>query len=141
MLEAVNSVLSNNSSTRASAEQVSTVRSFAANPERIQEAARPSITRTITIDNNINRAILEIRDNNSGDVVRQFPTEGQLKAYQTAQQFAASRESRQNQVETQQVSSPAPASATTQAPVQASAPAPEAPVAPSIQTASVQTEA
>ena len=102
MLEAVNSVLSNASSTRTSAEQVSTVRAFAANPERVQEAARPSVTRTITIDNDINRAILEIRDNGSGDVVRQFPTEGQLRAYQTAQQYATSRESRQNLAELQQ---------------------------------------
>ncbi len=97
MLEAVNSVLSNASATRASAEQQSTVRSYAANPEKVQEAARPAVTRTITIDNSINRAVLEIRDNSSGDVVRQFPTEGQLKAYRTAQQFSNSRDTSSTQ--------------------------------------------
>ncbi len=95
MLEAVNSVLSNASATRVSAEQVSTVRSYAANPEKIQETARPSKTTTITIDNTINRAILEVRDNSSGDIVRQFPTEGQLKAYRLAQQLDTSKESRE----------------------------------------------
>jgi len=138
MLEAVNSVLSSTSSTRASAEQVSTVRSYAANPERTQEVARSAVTRTITIDNNINRAILEIRDNNSGDVVRQFPTEGQLRAYQTAQQFASSRESNQVQQSTQQQASlSGDAAAPQTAPPVAQASVQTAPA----QTTSVQTEA
>ncbi len=92
MIEAVNSVLSNASSTRASVEQQSTVRSYAANPQKIQEIPASSIRQRILIDNNLNRAIIEIRDNSSGDVVRQFPTEGQLKAYRTAQAFTKSRE-------------------------------------------------
>ncbi len=75
---------------------MSTARSFVANPEKIQETARPSKTTTVTIDNTINRAILEVRDNSSGDVVRQFPTEGQLKAYRLAQQLDTSKESRES---------------------------------------------
>ena len=95
MIEAVNSVLSNASASRQVAEQQSTVRSTAANPNRIQEAAAgraPFVSPAISIDRESNRAIIQIRDSDTGDVVRQFPTEGQLKAYRTAQEFSARQE-------------------------------------------------
>lgn len=93
MLEAVNSVLSNASYTRAAAEQQSVVNSYAANPARVQQAPlqAPYISLYIKVDNNFDRAILQIRDNQTGDVVRQIPTESQLEAYRRAQTSNAVR--------------------------------------------------
>ena len=93
MLEAVNSVLSNASYTRAAAVQQSVVNSFAANPARVQQASlqAPYISLYIKVDNNFDRAILQIRDNQTGDVVRQIPTESQLEAYRRAQTSNAFR--------------------------------------------------
>ena len=89
MIEAVNSVLSNSSASRTAVEQTSTVRSTAANPQRIQEAAQaPFVSPAISLDRQSSRAIIQIRDSDTGDVVRQFPTEGQLKAYRQAQEFS-----------------------------------------------------
>lgn len=104
MIEAVNSVLSNASSTRVVAEQQSTARSYAANPEKTQEVAKtPYVSPYISIDRSSNRAVLQIRDSNTGDVKTQYPTEGQLKAYQAAQQAEARSAARS---ETSNVSTP-----------------------------------
>lgn len=93
MLEAVNSVLSNAQYTRAAAEQQSVLNSFAANPDRVQQAptVAPYLSLYIKVDNNFDRAILQIRDNQSGDVLRQIPTESQLEAYRRAQTSNAVR--------------------------------------------------
>lgn len=113
MIEAVNSVLSNASATRAVVEQQATTRSYAANPEKIQEAAKtPYVSPYISIDRNYNKAVLQIRDSDTGDVVRQFPTEGQLKAYRTAQQFS-DRQKAQTQAELNQASSSSTSESTT----------------------------
>lgn len=87
MIEAVNSVLSNAQYTRAAAEQQSVASSYAANPARIQQAAAqaPYISLFIKVDVNFDKAILQIRDSDTGDVVRQIPTESQLEAYRRAQ--------------------------------------------------------
>jgi len=93
MIEAVNSVVSNASSLRGSAEQVSTVRSLAANPGRIQEVAvkapelpkAPYISPYISLDYNYDRAVLQIRDSDTGEVQDQFPTESRLAALQRAE--------------------------------------------------------
>ena len=93
MIEAVNAVLSNASLSRGVAEQQSTVRSYAANPERVQEIAQaPYISPYIYVDTNFNKAVLQIRDSETGDVLHQFPSESQLKAYRRAQATAASHE-------------------------------------------------
>lgn len=93
MLEAVNSVLSNASYTRAAAEQQSVVNSYAANPERVQQVSTqaPYISLYIKVDTNFDRAILQIRDSDTGNVVRQIPTESQLEAYRRAQTSNAVR--------------------------------------------------
>lgn len=87
MIEAVNSVLSNAPYTKAAAEQQSVVKSFAANPARIQEAvsAAPYISLYIKVDTNFDKAVLQIRDSDTGDVVRQIPTESELEAYRRSQ--------------------------------------------------------
>lgn len=86
MIEAVNSVLANAPYTKAVVEQQSVVRSFAANPARVQEAPQaPYISPYIHMDVNFDKAVLLLRDADTGDVVRQIPTEGQLEAYRRAQ--------------------------------------------------------
>jgi uncharacterized FlaG/YvyC family protein len=101
MIEAVNSVLSNVSVLRGPAEQQSAQQNFASNPEKTQVAAKtPYVSPYIAIDRNYNKAIIQIRDSETGDVLRQYPTESQLKAYQAAQQITERRE----QAETTSVS-------------------------------------
>lgn len=93
MIEAVNSVLSNAPFTKAVVEQQSVVNSFAANPARVQQAPTqaPYISLYIKVDTNFDKAILQIRDSDTGDVVRQIPTESQLEAYRRAQSSNAVR--------------------------------------------------
>lgn len=108
MIEAVNSVLSNAATTLRVAEQQSTSRSLSANPNKVQEVAKtPYVSPYISIDRQSNRAILQIRDSDTGDVVRQFPTEGQLKAYRTAQEFSE-RQKAQSENQVRQANGAAP---------------------------------
>ena len=95
MIEAVNSVLSNAPFTKAVVEQQSVATSFAANPERVQQAPiqAPYISLYIKVDTKFDKAVLQIRDNDTGDVVRQIPTESQLEAYRRAQSSNAVRSS------------------------------------------------
>jgi uncharacterized FlaG/YvyC family protein len=93
MIEAVNSVLSNASSTRAAVEQQSTTRTTAVNPDKVQEVAKtPFVSPYISLDRSSNRAVLQIRDSDTGDVVRQYPTETQLRAYKNAQEASRREE-------------------------------------------------
>ena len=88
MIEAVNSSLSNASVLRAPAEQVSTQRSLSSNPARLQEAAEssvdvpkaPYISPYVVVDLDYNKAVLQIRDSDTGDVLTQFPSESRLQA-------------------------------------------------------------
>ncbi len=93
MIEAVNSVLSNAPYTKAVVQQQSAVNSFAANPARVQQASMqaPYISLYIKVDTNFDKAVLQIRDSDTGDVVRQIPTESQLEAYRRAQSSNAVR--------------------------------------------------
>ena len=84
MIEAVNSVVSNAPLVRGNAEQVSAARSYAASPEvAAQAVARipqaPYISPYISLDVNYDRAVLLIRDSETGDVLRQFPSESTLQ--------------------------------------------------------------
>lgn len=93
MIEAVNSVLSNAVLARGSAEQQSVARSFAANPEKVQEVAQaPYVSPYISMNLEYDKAVLQIRDSDTGDVVRQFPSESQLEAYRKAQAASAERD-------------------------------------------------
>ncbi len=89
-IEAVNSVLSNAPYTRAVAEQASVAKSLAANPNRVQEVAQQPryLSLYLKMDVNFDKAILLMRDGDTGDVVRQIPTESQLEAYKRAQNAA-----------------------------------------------------
>ncbi|MCB1651095.1 MAG: flagellar protein FlaG [Alphaproteobacteria bacterium] len=84
MVETVGSVVVNTSVLRHVAEQSSTARSFAANPENIEAVARapvaPYISPYISVDNNYRKAVIQIRDSDTGDVLKQFPSESTLRA-------------------------------------------------------------
>lgn len=142
MIEAVNSVLSNVSASRGVAEQQSTARSLSANPDKTQEVAKtPYVSPYISIDRQSSRAVLQIRDSDTGDVVRQFPTEGQLKAYRTAQEFSE-RQKAQADAELRQASGSIQTQPQTTEVLVADAPRASAPTQnTSAPTTSVQTEA
>lgn len=86
MLEAVNSVLQSAPVIRGNAEQVSTAASFAANPDRVQKVPQaPYISPYIHMDVDLG-AVLQLRDSETGDVLRQIPSEASIEARQRFQQ-------------------------------------------------------
>lgn len=85
MIEAASSVALNSSYLRSGAEQSAPARSYAANPEKIQEVAQvPYISPYVYMDVNFDRAVLQIRDGDTGDVVRQFPSESEMESRRRA---------------------------------------------------------
>lgn len=97
MLEAVNSTLSNAPLVRVTAEQQSTARSLTANPEKVQLASQaPYISPYIQVDVNYDKAVILIRDRDTGDAVRQIPSEPALEA--ARRQIAAQAHGDQYQV-------------------------------------------
>lgn len=85
MIEAANSVALNFSTLRGNAEQVASTRSYAANPEKVQEVAQaPYVSPYIYVDVDFDRAVLQIRDSDTGDVVRQFPSESEMETRRRA---------------------------------------------------------
>lgn len=123
MIEAVNSVLSNAPLIRGSTEQQSTSRTQAANPDKVQVVAQaPYISPYVHVDVNHDKAVLQLRDPDTGDVVRQIPSEpmldamrrqdATLEARRMAQTEESARETRVQQVsqpvQQVQVQQPAP---------------------------------
>jgi hypothetical protein len=87
MIEAVNAAVSSAQMVRAAAEQVSSARSFAANPARIQSAATaPYLSPHVDFNGGMTKPLFIVRDSETGDAVRQFPTEAQIRAYQRAKE-------------------------------------------------------
>lgn len=88
MIEAVNSVIANASLLRANAEQSQADRlnSMASQPVQQVEVESaggpiaPFVSPFIQMNNTYNKAVLQIRDSNTGDVVNQFPSETTLRA-------------------------------------------------------------
>ena len=80
MLEAVNTVLQAAPLTKGYVEQASTAESFAANPDRVQKVAQaPYVSPYVYVDVNYNKAILQLRDGETGDVVQSFPSDTTLE--------------------------------------------------------------
>ncbi len=50
------------------------------------------VTPRIRVDDSANLAILEYRSNKTGDLIRQFPSEGQIKAFKEAESLRVSSE-------------------------------------------------
>jgi len=91
MIEAVNAISSNAQILRAVAEQTATTQSFASNPARVQAAAviAPYLSPHVDLNGGSSKPILVVRDSETGEHVRQFPTEGQIRAYQRAKDSQA----------------------------------------------------
>ena len=86
MIEAVNSIASNAAFLKPAVEQQSVAASYAANPQNVQKAAlAPYLSLYVKVDVNYNQTLLLMRDGETGDVVRQIPSENQLEAYRRAQ--------------------------------------------------------
>jgi hypothetical protein len=88
MIEAIKSTLSVAPAVAKIAEQASTSRSFAANPDRVQETAPADVfysSRNVRVDNKVEVTVLEFRNPLNGDVKTQIPTEAQLAAYERAE--------------------------------------------------------
>lgn len=93
MIEAVNAAVSNAQLVRAVAEQTSTTQSFSSNPTRVQAAAvtAPYLSPHVDLNGGNSKPIFVVRDLSTGEHIRQFPTEGQIRAYQNAQAQAQMR--------------------------------------------------
>lgn len=94
MIEAVNSVLANASLSRGSAEQLSTAAK--ANLEAPTLPQAPFISPRIAIDTSANKAVIQIRDSDTGDVLTQFPSESRIRAIQAEQALQAAQSARQD---------------------------------------------
>ena len=87
MIEAINASISTSASVKAIAQQVSSTESLSANPARIQKVATSSnySSKYVQLAPDI-KPIFVVRDTSTGESIRQFPTEGQIRAYQRAPQ-------------------------------------------------------
>ncbi len=118
MIEAVNSALANNVVARGEAVQASTVNSYAANPERIQQVTpAPYLSTRIRLDNEFDKAILEFREAETGDVISQTPTKQQLQAYRQSNDSIIDVQNAR-QAQSQAEIAPAPRVNTDSAPVE-----------------------
>ena len=86
MIEAVNSVISNAPLLRGNVAQLAASRSVAEEISPVADGPQaPFISPYISIDLNVNKAVIQIRDSETGDVVRQFPSESTLQQRQRAE--------------------------------------------------------
>lgn len=89
MLEAVNSVLSNAGQIppQARGDSKVVVQKGAESFKGIE--VDPYLSRAISYNSDLKRPILQIRDTSTGESIRQFPTESQIKAYTRTQTISA----------------------------------------------------
>jgi|GEM_PF-1992045 len=127
MIEAVKSTVANSALLRGSVDQSSTLNSFAANPEKIQQVSQaPYVSPTVRVDVNTKIAILEFRESVSGEVLAQIPSEQAIRTYKLREakedaQLAAELTKRSNSA---QKGSVVPTTNSPSPQVQESAPAP-----------------
>lgn len=91
MIEAVNASISTTPVVKAIAEETSSSTSFAANPSRSQKAAvgTPYLSLQVKLAPK-SKPIFVVRDTETGNAIKQFPTEAQIRAYQKAVEVRAS---------------------------------------------------
>ncbi len=86
MLEAVNSTISNAPRIKAASPQVQKpVANSVSRSDYINVSGANYSSRIVSLDEATRRAIIQIRDSNTGKSLKQFPTEGQIRAYMNAQ--------------------------------------------------------
>lgn len=95
MIEAVNAVVSNAPLVRAQADQVDVAHAaLAASAVQASEESSsggpraPYVSPYVFVDVNFDKAVLQLRDGDSGDVVQQFPSESTLEARRRAEAFS-----------------------------------------------------
>lgn len=88
MIEAVNAVVSNSQILRSIAEQTSTTQVLSANPSKVQSAAiaAPYLSPHVDYNGGNSKPIFVVRDSATGETIKQFPTEAQIRAYTKAAQ-------------------------------------------------------
>ena len=75
MLEAVNSTLQSAQALKPVVAQMSTSESLSANPDRVQRSASaPFLSPFIFVDSANEQVVLQIRNNETGDAISQFPS-------------------------------------------------------------------
>lgn len=79
MIEAVNSVIVNSSLLRAATEQVDASRTPDVADSVRPPPQAPYVSPYIGFDSGSNKAVIQIRDSSTGDVLRQFPSETRLQ--------------------------------------------------------------
>lgn len=109
MVDAVFSSVTTSTLIRATAEQQSSARSFAANPNKIQEAPQaPFVSPYIGRDQESQRVVIQIRNGETGKVIEQIPSkpETQQQAHQEPAQRVEQVQSQQQQVPAPQAQAP-----------------------------------
>lgn len=86
MIEAVTAVVSNAQFLRSVAEQTSTTQTLSANPTKVQTAAitAPYLSPHVDYNGGNSKPIFVVRDSATGETLKQFPSEAQIRAYQKA---------------------------------------------------------
>jgi hypothetical protein len=102
MIEAVNSVVANAPLIRGNAESAASSRAAAP----ISAPKAPYISPYVHLDVNYDMAVLQIRDSDTGDVVRTIPSEGSLQSRVDAR--TAASEARVSPVQVQDIEFSAP---------------------------------
>ena len=102
MIEAIKSTLAVAPAVQKVAEQASSAKSFATNPDGVQETAPVAdgfyASRNVRVDNSAKVAVLEFRNPLNGDVRAQIPTEAQLQAYERAELQEAAKQNKSDLV-------------------------------------------
>ena len=90
MVDAVSAVISSTPFLRRPAEGPEVQQqSVATSPSPSNAPQAPFISPFIAVNNDFDTAVIQIRDSDTGDVVRQFPSESTLRARQSADEVVA----------------------------------------------------
>lgn len=93
MIEAINSVVANSQMLRAYTEQAATSGvsvDIADSTRDITVPKAPYISPYISVDVNYNKAVMQIRDQDTGDVLTQYPSESRLQQIRRQSQLESS---------------------------------------------------
>lgn len=102
-------MLSNAPLQRSNVEQVAVARSFAANPDRVQEVPMaPYISPYIHVDVHYNQAVLQLRDSDTGKVEGQIPSEERLEQIRETEQHRQMQKLQQNSGDTGKIAEAMP---------------------------------
>lgn len=110
MLEAVNSTLQSTQALKPITAQTSTSESLSANPGRVQKSASaPFVSPFIFVDSANEQVVLQIRNNETGDAISQFPSGRYARPEDAPQDVQPSQVALQAQAKIESQSSPQPA--------------------------------